>query len=148
MVARPAEEAGIGLDSTFRTRSSPRIVRGKSGLTPTDSRSLWPRSVMLANADHPTAESGLPGLSFGKAAGMLSNQGWPEAVGSGTNLLPSEVNFTHACKIIGSHYRLLLRAPTVKAQRYYRLAVEAHGWSVRELYETGLVGWFSCAAAA
>ncbi|MBT5831924.1 MAG: hypothetical protein HOH77_17190, partial [Candidatus Latescibacteria bacterium] len=36
-------------------------------------------------------------------------------------------------KLTWSHYRLLLRAPSLEAQKYYRTGVETHGWSVREL---------------
>ncbi|MDP6037687.1 MAG: DUF1016 N-terminal domain-containing protein, partial [Candidatus Latescibacteria bacterium] len=36
-------------------------------------------------------------------------------------------------KLTWSHYRYLLNAPSLEAQKYYRSAVETHGWSVREL---------------
>ncbi len=36
-------------------------------------------------------------------------------------------------KLSWSHYRILLRAPSLEAQKYYRTGVETHGWSVRDL---------------
>lgn len=36
-------------------------------------------------------------------------------------------------KLSWSHYRILLRASSLEAQKFYRTGVETHGWSVREL---------------
>jgi endonuclease YncB( thermonuclease family) len=50
-------------------------------------------------------------------------------------------------KLGWSHYRILLRAPSLEAQRYYRAGVETHGWSVRELEAQIKAGAFEIVAA-
>jgi len=47
-------------------------------------------------------------------------------------------------KLSWTHYRILLRTPSLEAQKYYRSAVETHGWSVRELEAQIKAGTFEC----
>ena len=50
-------------------------------------------------------------------------------------------------KLSWSHYRILLRAPSLEAQKYYRTGVETHGWSVRELDKQMKAGAFESDSA-